>query len=330
MISKITNQVPLLYLLLISVGWGIYYSSPSEINNMGAANFEWLFMLDALIVLPVLCLFVEKNKQKASLKAAILCCTAIFIGSVIIPEHNKVIFHYLEGGRYVVLATILLLEFSTFITVLLAFKALLAKNEDPDVALQKPIERVFGRSVFSNLLQFESRMWAFAFFSSHIKSRAYNGTQHFYYDKKDGAQSNLLGFIALMIMELPLMHLVLHFTWSSSAANVVTGLTLFGLVFFFAEYKAVAKRPISIDRNKIIVRYGLYPSLHIPVSNIDKIEAHSRFVGRASGVKRFNYSGVPNVGIKLYAPINGKHTIYLGVDSPEVFISSVKQIQGAK
>ena len=179
MISKITNQVPLLYLLLISVGWGIYYSSPSEINNMGAANFEWLFMLDALIVLPVLCLFVEKNKQKASLKAAILCCTAIFIGSVIIPEQNKVIFHYLEGGRYVVLATILLLEFSTFITVLLAFKALLAKNEDPDVALQKPIERVFGRSVFSNLLQFESRMWAFAFFSSHIKSRAYTGTQPF-------------------------------------------------------------------------------------------------------------------------------------------------------
>jgi len=287
-------------------------------------------MLDALVVLPVLCFFCESDKQKAWLKAAVLCCMAVFIGSVIIPEQNKVIFHYLESGRYVVIAILLMLEVSALLSVCMVARALLEKNEDPDIALKKPLENVFGQSVFTSFLQFEGRMWTFALFSSHVKSSAYNGEQHFFYDKKDGARSNLVGFIALMIIELPLVHLLLHFLWSSTAANITTGLTLFGLVFFFAEYKAVAKRPISINSNTIIIRYGLSQPLIISLTNISEIGLNAEFVKRAKGVKRFNYSGNPNVAIKLHSPINGKSAIYLGVNRSSDFISSVLQAKNAQ
>jgi len=322
--STIKSKIPLVFLTVVSIWWWWYYSSSNALNDFGNARHEWLFMLDALLVLPILCFICESDRQKAFLKAVILFCTAVFIGSFIIPEQNKVIFHFLESGRYFVLAIILAVELSALVTVCLAARALLAKNEDPDLAVANPINKVFGTSLFSSVLAFEGRVWSFALFSSKIKSSAYKGDQYFYYHKKDGAKSNLLGFILLIILEIPLVHLLLHFLWSSTAANITTGLTVFGLIFFFAEYKAVAKRPISIHRDILVIRYGLYSPFTIALSNIAEIGTNDVFVKRVSGVKRFNYSGVPNVAIKLYSPVNGKTEIYLGVDSPDDFITAVK------
>ena len=326
---SIKSKIPLAFLTLLSIWWGYYYTSSNALNEYGNAKHEWLFMLDALLVLPILCFLCESDKQKALLKAAILCCTSVYIGSFSIPEQNKVIFHFLESGRYFVLAIILVLELSALVTVCLAVRASLAKKEDPDLAVANPIEKVFGSSLFSSILSLEGRVWSFALFASQIQSSAYRGNQHFYYDKKDGAHSNLLGFILLIVIEIPLVHLLLHFLWSSTAANIATGLTLFGLVFFFAEYKAVGKRPVSIHGNNLIIRYGVYAPFTIPLSNVSVICPNNAFVKRSSNVKRFNYSGVPNVAIKLCSPINGKTDVYLGVNSPDNFINSVKHAKNA-
>ena len=325
--SSIKSKIPLAFLAIISIWWWFYYSSSNALNAYGKANHEWLFVLDALLMLPIVCFLCESDKQKAILKAAILCCTAVFIGSFIIPEQNKVIFHFLESGRYFVLAIILILELSAIVTVCIAVRASLVNKEDPDLAVAHPIEKMFGASFFSSILALEGRVWSFALFASRINSSAYRGNQHFYYDKKDGAQSNLFGFILLIIIEIPLVHLLLHFLWSSTAANITTGLTLLGLVFFIAEYRAVGKRPISIDGNNLIIRYGLYTPFNIPLDNIDEIRPNNVFVKRASDVKRFNYSGVPNVAIELCSPINGKNSVYLGVDRPDAFINTIKYEQ---
>ncbi|MCH2190396.1 MAG: hypothetical protein MK188_05680 [Gammaproteobacteria bacterium] len=327
--SSIKSKIPLAFLIVVSIWWWFYYSSSNALNAYGNANHEWLFMLDALLVLPVLCFLCESDTQKALLKAAVLCSTSVFIGSFIIPEQNKVIFHFLESGRYFVLASILVLELSALVTVCLAVRASLAKKEDPDLAVANPIEKIFGPSIFSSIFAIEGRVWIFALFASRIKSSAYQGNQHFFYDKKDGAQSNLLGFILLIIFEIPLVHLLLHFLWSSTAANITTGLTLFGIVFFFAEYKAVGKRPISIHGSNLIIRYGLYAPFIIPMDNLLEIQPNNAFVKRSSNVKRFNYFGAPNVAIKLCSPINGKTEVYLGVNSPEAFINTVKHAKNA-
>ena len=326
---SIKSKIPLAFLTIISIWWWYYYASSNALNEYGNAKHEWLFMLDAILVLPVLCFLCESDKQKALLKAAILCCTSVFIGSLIIPEQNKVIFHYLESGRYFVLAIILFLELSALVTVCIAVRASLSNKEDPDLAVANPIEKVFGSTMFSSIMSFEGRVWSFALFASQIKSSAYRGKQHFFYDKKDGAQSNLLGFILLIIIEIPLVHLLLHFLWSSTAANITTGLTVFGLIFFFAEYKAIDKRPISIHGGNLTIRYGLYAPFTIPLDNVSEISPNNSFVKRSRNIKRFNYFGVPNVAIKLCSPINGKTKVYLGVNSPVAFINTIKQAKHA-
>lgn len=323
MSSSIKSKIPFLFLVCISIWWGFYYQSNGKLNDYGSANFEWLFLLDSLVMLPIICFLCVKDKKEALLKAVFLSCLAVLIGSYIIPEQSKLIWHYLENGRYLVLAIVLVFETIAILTVYLAIKSAIGNNEDPDVSIEKPIKKYLGESPVATLLTFETRMWTFSFFANRIQLEHFSGDQHFTYHQKDGAKSNLLGFIFLIAFEMPIMHLFLYFTWSPFAANIVTLFTALSLVFFIAEYRALSRRPISLVGNKLFVRYGLYQPLVISLEKIANVEKNNEFVFRSKFVKRYNYSGNPNVKIELTEPVGKVKSVFIGVDSAEQFISAV-------
>ncbi|WP_100642771.1 PH domain-containing protein [Alteromonas facilis] len=324
--DSIKSKIPLLFLVCISLWWGFYYQSNSKLNDFGSANFEWLFLLDALVALPIVCFLCVKDKKEALVKSIVFVCLAVLIGSYVIPEQSKLVWHYLEDGRYVVLAAILSFELVAILTVYIAIKSAIGKCEDPDVSIERPIKKHLGESLVATLLSFETRMWTFAFFATRIKAENFSGEQHFTYHHKDGAKSNLLGFILLIVFELPIMHLVLHFIWSPLGANVVTVLTVFSLVFFIAEYRAVSIRPISIVGNTLVIRYGLFQPLVIPIEKIASIQKSNEFIARSKSVKRYNYAGYPNVNIALTEPMGSVTHIFIGVDNAEHFISALRHL----
>jgi hypothetical protein len=320
--TKTKEKFPLLFLLLISIWWAFYYQSNSVLNEFGAANFEWLYLIDGLLVLPVICFICIKNKKQAALKALVYCCLVILIGSFIIPDSNKFIWNYLESGRYLVLAVFIVFELIAMSTVYFAISSALNKDQDPDLAISEPI----GVGVLAKLLNFETRMWSFALFSQRIKQENYKGDHHFSYHQKDGAQSNLLGFIIIILFELPLAHLLLHFIWSPMAANIISGLTAFSLVFFIAEYRAVSRRPISIDENKILIRLGLFNVRNLKLANIKSIELNNLYIARCKNVKRYNLAGNPNLVLNLKIPEEGVERIFLGLDQAVLFKNELESI----
>lgn len=315
------KNIPFIFLAVISVFWAFYYQSSNALNGYGVEKPEWLLLIDGLVILPILCFWFVKDKKEAAIKAVAYSCLIILLGSFVIPESSKVVWPYLESLRYLAIGAFIFLEISTILTVFFAIKASLTKEQDPDLAISKPIEKFLGKGAISSLLSFEARVWTYALFSKKIRQQIFTGERHFSCHKKDGAQSNQLGFILIILFELPIMHLLLHFLWSPFAANLTTGLTLLGLVFFIAEYKAIAIRPISIISDSIIIRYGVWNPLRIALSEIAHVQPNSIFIRRSSNVNRFNLAGNPNIEIKL---ISGKF-IYLGVDSPNEFISTVEK-----
>ncbi len=108
--TSLKQKIPLIFLVCVSIFWGFYYASNSSLNDFGAANYEWLFLIDGLLVLPLLCFLCIKDKKQAVIKALVMGCLVVLIGSYIIPEPSKFIWHYLESGRYVVLLAFLLFE----------------------------------------------------------------------------------------------------------------------------------------------------------------------------------------------------------------------------
>lgn len=312
-----------MFLGLVSLGWSFYYNTNTIFNDYGAANYEWLYLLDALVTLPIICLLCIKNKKDAIIKSLALACLAIFIGSVIIPEQNKWIWTYLENGRYLLLACFLVFEIAAIWTVSIAIKSAILNAQDPDSAIEQPIKRITGQSLLTNVFCFEARLWSFVLFANKIKPENYTGQQHFTYHVKDGAQSNLLGFMILIAIELPIVHVLLHFIWSPMAANIISGLTALSVVFFYGEHKAISRRPISLAGDNLIIRYGLSQPITIPLQNIQKVYRNKEVIRRSSECKRYNFAGTPNIVIELSDPMGRIKTIYLGVDEPEMFISTV-------
>lgn len=319
------SKIPLLFFVLMSLWWAFYYQSNSSLNDYGKANFEWLYLIDALLLTPLLCFFCISAKKEAAIKALLLSCLAILVGSYIIPESQKFIWHYLETGRYLLLAVIVLLELVAIATVCLAIRSALYQQQDPDLSIEKPLKAWLGDSPVLALLQFETRLWTYLLFASRISPQQFQGEQHFFYHQKDGTQSNLLGFILVIIIEMPLLHLLLHFIWSPVAANVVTGFTLVSLLFFIAEYRAVSRRPISLSAGTLTIRYGLYQQLVVPLQAIADISRCQGRVKKAAGLKKYNLSGDPNLCITLAAPVGALRQIYLGVDQPQALFTAVQQ-----
>lgn len=317
------KRIPLLFLLCISIFWAFFYQSSTIFNDFGDYKPEWLLLIDGLIVLPFLCWLFIPNKKEAVIKAVAFACLVILLGSFIIPQSAKLIWPYLESLRYLVVIAFIIFEGVTIATVFLAVKTSLNQQLDPDIAISQPIEDKLGKGIMSELLSFEARVWSYALFSNKIQKKHFIGKHHFTCHNKDGAQSNQLGFILLLLVELPFMHLLLHFLWSPLAANITTGLTLLGLMIFIAEYKALAIRPISICDNAIIIRYGVFKPLKIKFTDINSLNTNDKFIARAPQVKRYNLSGNPNIEIKL----NSEQLVYLGLDDPHEFMLAFKAYQ---
>ena len=321
---SVIRHIPLLFLLGITIVWWLYYGGEHALNDYGAANFEWLFLVDALVVLPLLCFVCVPDKKEAALKAVMLVALAILLGSYVIPEQSKLVWHYLENGRYALLALVLLFELAAIGTVYWAIRSALARRDDPDVAISAPIEKLLGTGMVANILSFETRVWTYLLFAQRITAQQFTGVKHFSYHQKDGAQSNQLGFTLLIAFELPIMHMLLHFLWSPLAATVVTLLTLLSLAFFVAEYRAMSRRPISLTDDHLIIRYGLFAPLKLPLQSIASIAAHDQQVRRSKLHKRYNFSGNPNLVLTLREPLGSVERIYLGVDQPSALIAAVK------
>ena len=319
----IKHHIPFFFLVFISLFWGVYYSFEHPLNDFGKANFEWFYLLDALIVLPILCYLCIESKKEATTKASAYICIAVLVATQIIPDQEQIILADLTLGRYVLLALFLAFEISAFITIYIAIASILKNKQDPDVAVESTITNKIGNGVVSKILIFETRMWLFLFYGHRISTEQYQGDQYFSYHNKDGAHSNALGFLLVILFELPIVHLVLHFLWSATAANVVTALTVLSLVFFFAEYRAMSKRPIAIKGEKLIIRYGLYNTVEIAFSNVESIDTNQHFIKRSKHSRRFNFSGVPNIKLVLNHEMQGVKTFYLGVDCPDTLISSL-------
>ncbi|WP_028772479.1 hypothetical protein [Shewanella waksmanii] len=331
-IAQYKPYAPLAVMLLLAFSWAFNFHVPSPLNDAGLAQLEWLYLLDILLVLPAICFWAIGDKRTATLKALAYIALMLLIGSLIIPTEQQVLISQLSPLRYVVLAVILAIELFSIALVILAVKSALNAASDPDDALADAIAKLTHYQPLATLLSFDLRLWSYLLCHDSIQPQYYRGQQHFSYHNKDGCRDNTLGFIVIIAFELPLMHLLLHFLWSPLAANIISGLTLLILLFFIAEYRALAKRPISIDNQQLIIRYGLYPSLSIDIANIASITPNSQFIPRSKHAKRYNLSGTPNLAIELKQPIGDTRQVYLGIDQPERLIHAIacQQANGAQ
>jgi hypothetical protein len=290
---------------------------------------DWTLLVDFSFSLPLLHYFLFRPTLKQWLfRWAQLTCLGILLGRFIIPESSRIIWPWLEMARNAMFGLMVPIELAAIALLGYGVWKLMQLGGDIDTALQAGIENKLGKSFSTQLVFWEARIWLYALFKPN--NPRYAGDRHFSYAKQHGNASNQMGFILAILLEMPLAHLLLHFMWSPTAAWIASGLSVWGLLYLVAEYRATLGRPVSLDNENVYIRCGvLSMDAIIPWHQIKSIEKISEPVRRQPGVRRYKQLGELNVAIHLQPNVvlpdlfgrdQRIEKICLGLDEPDGFI----------
>lgn len=297
----------------------------------GAPVLEWPVAFDLLLLLPGAYLWVyRKRGRQAWFGALALFGASVFIGSLILPEGSQQVWPWLVQLRYLLVAAVLATQV-VLIVLMLREVLRVGATDNLELAVDEVLTRRLGGQGLVNLFRLEARMWLYALLRRPVR-HPFPGQEHFYGHRQQGNASNQFGFLMLIAVEMPVMHLILHWLVSPLVALVVTVLSVYGFIFMLADYRATLYRPISIDGDQLRIRYGIAGDVAVPLARIAAVSRHDASARRAPGRMRFVGMGAANVRLELLPDTRlagllgerGIEAILLGVDEPERFIACVR------
>lgn len=121
------------------------------------------------------------------------------------------------------------------------------------------------------LLKNEVLVVFYGFFARHFFPPLKQPTNTISYDKAANAKDVFwLVFIA-QIPTLPFIHFILDKEGTAFAAWVVSALTLWSVVYYWAQVQAIKWRPIEVSDSHLLFKFGLASSADIPLGNIKSV-----------------------------------------------------------
>ena len=311
--------------VLAANAWMMRRTPGAFLDHNGLAP-EWPVLVDALLTVPLVYLaFFWRDGWRALRGAFAVGMAALAVAIWVVPSANRDWLDALMPLRLVVLAAIVLLEGVAIFAVVRLIVRVRRAGVVVETAIDDAMRAKFGDVPIARLLALEARMWFYALFASIRRPPGFPGEAHFSYHAIDGNASNQQAFIVLILVETPVLHVLIALFWHAQAAWIVSAISLWGLAFLVAEYRATILRPISIDGDDLVIRHGLLVDVRVPLACIAGASTSRVAVGRAPGVLRCCAAGVPNVRLDLRAPLAipklaGGHRdverIFLGVDEP--------------
>jgi hypothetical protein len=164
----------------------------------------------------------------------------------------------------------------TFVHFILNFKKTINRSEpeNPDdyTVITNSLQESFKFKKLGKIIAFE----VCSFYYCFIKWSGKKTTENSYSGYKDsGVCAIYIGLMLASIAEAVTVHMIL-ISWNKTATIAFLILHVYLLINLTGHLKAMIFRKHLIVSNKIIIRYGLFNSLEIPISSIEKI---SKFEG---------------------------------------------------
>ena len=134
----------------------------------------------------------------------------------------------------------------------------------------------------------------------HWKKRKLKDNE-FTYHKDSGTVSLLIAIMFIVAIETITFHILLA-KWNTTVAWILTFLSIYSGIQIFGFVKSMFKRPISIENDKLFLRYGIMNETTIDLVNIDSIEISSKDIELNTETRKLSFLGElesHNVVIKL-------------------------------
>ncbi|HEY7159958.1 MAG TPA: hypothetical protein VH815_01810 [Acidobacteriota bacterium] len=306
--TKVTFVRPYLWLaiilaLFLSVEYWIvqslFFNRNPELISIGVT-------IDLTLGIPALFYLLLVRPRKYSLLILFpVFMISLLIATVMIPSRNQDFLSYEK--KIIPLFEIVLIAyvFTRIRKVIRRYREIKAREYFFLDGIRQAVSDVFNDNKAVNILLTELLLMYLAFFGWFKKfERTQVEIPAFTYHRKSSYPTILGVMIALLCVETAALHIiVLH--WSRIAAIILTGLSIYSLLWLVGDFHAIRLQPVLVTQDNIELRIGIRWKATIPISNVAGVDAGSGPPRNAKGYVRASVLGA-RVVLNLNQPVTVK------------------------
>jgi len=253
----------------------------------------WAITADLVLGIPLLgYLFLVRTRQTKLKNLLMLLLAALVLAYVVLPPHRR---DHLDAVAWLVpLAELLLL------VLLIARLRPLRRHYRQarttavfaDEALAEALASTLGSPRLAALLTIEWRLLTHGLTGWWREFRPQTHQQVFSYHRRNGYGFIVVALGLLLAVETVLVHLLVRHL-SEAAAWVLTGGSLYALLWIVGDFHALRLHPIVLDGTHLHLRLGLRLRLSVPLTALALLRKPMRAEAKASDYVYFGLLGDP-------------------------------------
>ncbi|WP_299678751.1 hypothetical protein [uncultured Dokdonia sp.] len=258
--------IPLLLII------GVVLLTQSQVFTTQSSLLSIGVTADLLVTIPlVYFLLIRKTKIPKTTIVPFLILGMILC-STLIPQENQTYFLLFKKWIFP-LVEITVITYIIYKVRSVVKQYNLKKNTTIDffTALKNTCKEILPKTV-AIALTTEIAVFYYGFI--YWKKRTLKKNE-FSYHKETGSLTLLAAIICIIAIETIVLHVVIAKS-STIAAWIVTFLSIYSGIQLFGFLKSILKRPISIQNEKIYLRYGIMSESIIAIKDIDTILLSSK------------------------------------------------------
>lgn len=270
MISKILRRQSSFWVFLIPfllIGVLISLSLGSELFFASTPFWYSALILDFTLTIPLVYYFLIRKKKISKFTVVPVFIAGIILSSLLIPPEEKGVLTFILNWVFPIVEILVFAKISH--TVFKLVKTLKqTRNQNPDFyeAFLEASTQIFPAKM-KHIVASEASLIYYCFFAWRNPKLKSN---EFSYHHKTPVVSLLYGFMLLIVAEGIGLHLWLD-GYNSILAWVFSFLSAYGFLQVFGVLKSIPKRPIIVNENEVLLKFGLLGSANLAKSNIESI-----------------------------------------------------------
>ncbi len=232
--------------------------------------------LDFVFTVPLVYYFLIRKTTINKKTVVPFFIIGIVIASFVIPQEQQGLLSSIKTWVVPIVeigvATLIILNIRKAVKI---YKEKKGQSVDIVAIIRETCTDVFPKKV-AGFLSIEILTLYYGFI--HWKKMKFKENE-FTYHKKTGSQTLFVAIIFLIAIETVAFHALLY-KWSTIAAWILTGLSIYSGFQIFGFLKSLSKRPIVINSDVLKLRYGIMGEVDIDICDIDRVEISSQSIDK--------------------------------------------------
>jgi hypothetical protein len=298
---NLTHGKPLIFVLLYTAILLSSFSISRSDIFIATPHLIWAVLFDLTLIPCVLFyVLVARPLTLPNLRLTLAVAAIFRIAFYILPTQNN-----LPHFNWITLLA--LMEIYIFCAVLFRLAKIVStfrrvrSSLSFEASLMESFSAVLG-SKFAQITLSEFKIIHYSFFGWLVKMDLSPSQTAVTSNKKSAQTAVLVAILLVGIIEAAGLHLLLA-DWSATASFILTGLSLYSLLFVIAEIVAIHKRPSFSTQDKLHLRLGIRWYAEIDLTEIVSISTVKRKAVKSDSTLNGALLITPNTKISFKKPI---------------------------